>query len=120
MASISMDAEEAELLSRLEALRMKKQHVVVEESRKETSCLDIPASLDTNVVESPLLLPSSVYTYNQHVNVNYDKQNGILTFDQKGYIAGLIYARPQGFHTCWHRFVLIFMCGPVVAKSKYN
>jgi site-specific recombinase XerD len=52
MASMSMDAEEAELLARLKALRMKKQQVV-EESCKETSVVDIPASVvDKNVAES--------------------------------------------------------------------
>lgn len=53
MASMaSMDAEEAELLSRLKALRMKKQQDV-KESRSKTSIVDIRTStVDKSVVES--------------------------------------------------------------------
>ena len=52
MVSINMDAEEAELLSRLKALRMKKQQDV-KESQSKTSVVDIPASVvDNNVWES--------------------------------------------------------------------
>ena len=52
MVSINMDAEEAELLSRLKALRMKKQHDV-KESLSKTSVVDIPASVvDKSVSES--------------------------------------------------------------------
>jgi site-specific recombinase XerD len=52
IVSISMDAEEAELLSRLKALRMKKQHDV-KESQSKTSIVDIPTSnVDNNVSES--------------------------------------------------------------------
>ena len=50
MASmVSMDAEEAELLSRLNALRMKKQQDV-KESRSETSVVDIPTSTKDKIV----------------------------------------------------------------------
>ena len=50
MASmVSMDAEEAELLSRLKALRMKKQQDV-KESRSETSVVDIRTSTKDKIV----------------------------------------------------------------------